>query len=179
MKKAFQYIVLLSLVTPVCLAQWSEQTSGITGLIYSVSAVDDNVAWFCAAGGVVRRTTNGGATWSAVTNPTADPLYNIYAIDVNTALTTSSPGGATGTNVYRTTNGGTSWALVFNQPTAAAFIDAIYMATPLTGYMYGDPVSSRWSLWRTTNGGHWDSTGLCMLHKFRERGGITLCLFQD
>jgi len=172
MKKTFIYIFLLSIFTTISFAQWVEQTSGIGTNIYSVSAVDDNVAWICSAGGVVRKTTNGGTTWAATTtNPTTALLYNIFAFDANLALTTSSPGGTTGTNVYRTTNGGTSWTLVFNQPTAAAFIDAIWMTSATNGFMMGDPVGARWSLWRTTNGGvNWDSTGLYLAQNAGEAG---------
>jgi hypothetical protein len=35
------------------------------------------------------------------------------------------------------------------------------MTSATNGFMYGDPVGARWSLWKTSNGGvNWDSTGL-------------------
>ncbi|MDD5362960.1 MAG: YCF48-related protein, partial [Ignavibacteria bacterium] len=48
---------------PVPSGTWTEQTSGITSVLYSVSAVNDNVAWVCGAGGKVLRTTNKGQAW--------------------------------------------------------------------------------------------------------------------
>jgi len=41
-------------------SQWSEQTSGVTTQLTSVSAIDANNAWICGYSGVVLRTTNGG-----------------------------------------------------------------------------------------------------------------------
>lgn len=171
MKKEFSVFVLMLLLSALTYGQWVEQTSGQTTQLASVSPVDDNVAWICGYGGKVLRTTNGGSNWVLVTSPAAADFYNIFAVDANAALTTSSPGGATGTNVYRTTNGGSTWTLVFNQPTAAAFIDAIWMTSATNGFMMGDPVSSRWSLWKTTNGGvNWDSTGLYLPANGAEAG---------
>ena len=171
MKKFFSVCIFIVLLAAITNAQWTEQTSGQTTQLASVSAIDDNNAWICGYVGKVLRTTNGGTTWTLVTSPAAADFYNIFAVDANTALTTSSPGGATGTNVYRTTNGGTTWTLVFNQPTAAAFIDAIWFTSSTNGFMMGDPVSARWSLWKTTNGGaNWDSTGLFLPANGAEAG---------
>jgi hypothetical protein len=60
--------------------------------------------------------------------------------------------------MYRTTNGGTNWSLVLSE---TGFYDAVNMVNATTGFMAGDPVGGRWSLWKTTNGGaNWDSSGL-------------------
>ncbi len=137
---------------------YTQQTSGVTTPLNSVSAINDFDAWICGNGGKVLRTTNSGVLWSVVTSPapTVD-LYNIYGIEQGTALVTGST--AAGTFVYRTTTAGSAWQTVFSQP--GGFIDAIWMTDTLRGFMYGDPVGGRWSLWRTTNGGvTWDSTGL-------------------
>ena len=166
MKKTFTYILLISALTSICFAQWAEQTSGVTTPLRSVSAVDQNIVWACGNAGRVVRTTNAGLLWTPVTNPIAADLYNIFAIDANTALTTNS---AASTQVWRTTNGGVNWSQVFIQ--AGGFINAIWMTTPLTGFMQGDPVGGRWSLWRTLNGGvTWDSTGLYLPQNAAEAG---------
>jgi photosystem II stability/assembly factor-like uncharacterized protein len=109
MRKILLFLALVILITGITTSQWTEQTSGQTTALFSVSGVDDNNAWICGAGGKVLRTTNGGTSWALTTSPGAGDLYNIFVIDANTALTTSSPGG---TFVYRTTNGGTSWTQV-------------------------------------------------------------------
>ena len=64
-------------------AQWTEQTSGVTTALQSVSAVTDNVAWVCGVGGVVRRTTNGGTTWVNASGnlPATTDMYNIFGLN--------------------------------------------------------------------------------------------------
>ena len=143
----------------ICSYSWGTQTSGTTSLLQAVWAPNGNVCWVAGAAATVRKTTDGGATW---TNANPNPgvingdVYNIWALDANTALLTTSPAA---TFIYKTTNGGTNWTQVFTQ--AGGFIDAIVMANATTGYAYGDPVSSRWSLWKTTDAGStWDSTGM-------------------
>ena len=168
MKNLLLLIAVILLVSFQLNAQWIEQTSGTTNSLNTISAVDNNVCWIGANGGVVLRTTNGGANWTNVGGGAigiAD-IYNIFAWDANLALCTTSPGA---TFVYRTSDGGATWTQVFTQ--AGGFIDAIWMTSASNGFMYGDPVGSRWSLWRTTTGGvTWDSTGLFLPQVGTEAG---------
>lgn len=161
---------LMLFLTVTLYSQWTEQTSGLTTSLNSVSGVTDNVAWVCGNAGKVLRTVNGGITWTNASGtgiPATLDLYNIFAIDSSTALVTGS--SASATFVYRTFNGGTSWLQVFTQ--TSGFMDAIWMTSPLTGLMYGDPVGSRWSLWRTTNGGNnWDSAGMYLMQAGSDAG---------
>lgn len=152
-----------------CSYSWGTNTSGVTALLQAVSAPSSTVCWIAGATATVRRTTDGGTTW---TNANPNPgvingdVYNIWALDANTALLTTSPGA---TFIYRTTNGGTNWTQVFTQ--AGGFIDAIVMSSASIGYAYGDPVSARWSLWKTTDGGlTWDSTGMYLPQAASEAG---------
>ncbi|MDD5363023.1 MAG: hypothetical protein PHN88_12870, partial [Ignavibacteria bacterium] len=57
------FVMDLGSTTQIPSGTWTEQTSGITSVLYSVSAVNDNVAWVCGAGGKVLRTTNKGQAW--------------------------------------------------------------------------------------------------------------------
>lgn len=152
-----------------CTYAWGTQTSGTTNLLQAVSAVNGNVCWVAGATATVRVTTNAGATWN---NGNSTPgvitgdIYNIAAYDANNAWVTTSP---TATFIYRTTNGGALWTQVFTQ--AGGFIDAMMYTSATNGFAYGDPVGSRWSLWKTTNGGlNWDSTGLYLPQAGTEAG---------
>ncbi len=172
MKKTISFftLLLLFLAGPAALrAQWQEQTSGLTTSLNSVSGVTDNIAWVCGNAGKVIRTNDGGMTWINATGTgilSSLDLYNIFALDSTTALVT---GSSTTAYVYRTSNGGLTWVQVFTQ--AGGFLNAIWMTSPTTGVMYGDPVSSRWSLWRTTNGGvNWDSTGMYLAQAGSDAG---------
>lgn len=158
MKYSFT-LFLLALITTASVAQWSEQTSGVTTTLYSVSPVDNNVVWACGAGGKVLRTVNGGTNWSLTATPNAAlALYNIWGVDANTAIVT---GSSTTGYVYKTTNAGANWTLVFSQ--TGGFIDAIASLNTNNSnmlFMYGDPVGGRWSLWQSSDvGSTWDSTG--------------------
>ncbi|MEO8447104.1 MAG: T9SS type A sorting domain-containing protein [bacterium] len=138
---------------------WTEQTSGVTVTLTSVHATNDAV-WACGYSGTVLRSTNSGVTWLNVSGngiPTATQLINVVAIGINTALVAGYVG--TNTFVYRTSNSGANWTQVFTE--ANGFINAMYMKPNGTdGFMTGDPVGTRWSLWKTTNGGvSWDSSG--------------------
>jgi hypothetical protein len=135
---------------------WTELSSGTTNSLYSVSAVNDHNVWVCGAAGTVLRSVNGTSWQSVGSAPILNTLalYNICGIDSMTALVTGS--SSTATFVYRTSNGGANWIQVFTQ--TGGFIDAILMGNAQAGFMVGDPVGGRWSLWGTITGGvTWDS----------------------
>ena len=142
--------VMGNMSTPVTRV-WTEQTSPVTTALYSVSAVSNDVAWACGAGGKVIRTINKGATWTNVSGnlPTSYAFYNIFAWDANTALATASP--TAGDYVYRTSNGGANWTEVFNL--AGGFGNGLWMTDANTAYHVGDPVGGNWMLKKSTNGG--------------------------
>ncbi len=129
---------------------WTEQVSGITTVLYSVSAVDDDIAWTCGASGKVLRTTNKGQNWTNASGdlPTSIPMYNIFAWDANLAIVT---GSTTSAYIYRTTNGGVNWATVLT--TAGGFDDNLWMTSATDAYCIGDIVSGNWHLAKSTNGG--------------------------
>jgi photosystem II stability/assembly factor-like uncharacterized protein len=136
----------------------------------SKAPVGSNVAWICGYSGTVLRTTNSGQNWLNVSGggiPNTVSLINIFALDLNNAITA----GYTGTNtwVWKTTNAGVNWVQVFTE--TGGFIDAVWMTSNTQGIMMGNPVGGRWSLWRTSNGGfNWDSTGLYLPQAGSEAG---------
>ncbi len=155
-------IILLSIALITAIAinlsaqSWSEQTSNLTTTLYSVSAVNDNVAWTCGASGKVLRTTNSGVNWVNASGniPTSAALYNIFAWDANIALVTTSPSAGGSVTIYKTSNGGVNWATVYTNTAAGAFGDALWMTDANTAYYYGDPIGGNWDLLKSTNGGN-------------------------
>ncbi len=151
-------------------AQWMEQTSGVTTQLTSVSAVDENNAWICGYAGVVLRTTNGGLNWVNAASspiPTTLDLHNIFGIDASTAMVCGSNSAAT--FVFKTLNAGANWVQVFTQ--TGGFMNTILMGNPMLGFMSGDPVGGRWSLWGTYNGGlTWDSANFYIPQTGTEAG---------
>jgi photosystem II stability/assembly factor-like uncharacterized protein len=141
---------------------WSEQNSGFTGTLWSVSPLDSSVVWVGADSAKVLKTTNGGINWTiysvdAQKSRAIFSVYNIFGIDANNALCLGSTGAYT--HVYKTSNGGLNWSAVLYQ--AGGFFDNIYMFSSSVGVVCGDPVNGRVSLWKTTDSGNnWDSTGM-------------------
>ncbi len=134
--------------------EWIPQISGTTSALYSISAVNENVAWACGAGGVVLRTTNGGQNWQIVTPPRAVDAYVIWGVSADKALVGTS--GATDAKIHLTTNGGQTWTDVHT--IAGGFLNVIRMLDENNGWAQSDPVGGNWVLLKTTNGGlNWTS----------------------
>lgn len=148
---------------------WIEQSSGLTTQLTSVSAVNSNHVWVCGYAGRVLRTTNSGVNWISVNAspiPTTLDLHSIYAIDSMTALVA---GSGSSSFLFRTSNGGANWTQVFTEN--GGFINSVQMGNNFAGFMMGDPVGGRWSLWGTTTGGvTWDSSSFYLPQAGSEAG---------
>ena len=132
---------------------WTEQTSGLTTTLYSVSAVNDDIAWICGATGKVLKTTNKGVNWINVSSNLSSSyeMYNVFAWDANIALVTGNSGGIGGTTaIFRTANGGTNWITVNSH---SGFGDNLWMTSANNAYFIGEAISGYWDLLSSTNGG--------------------------
>ncbi len=128
---------------------WHSQTSGTTANLYAVKAVSPQVAWTGGSGGIVRRTIDGGNTWTSAGTVGSD-IYALTALDENTALVAAD--GVTTARIFKTTNAGLTW--MARDSVAGCFYNAIEMSTPTNGTALGDPIAGNWLVRRTTNGGN-------------------------
>src|SRR6266540_1380165 len=122
MKKLIYLLVCLSMLPVGLSAQtWVSQPTGVGTALNSAWAPNYNTCWMCGPGGVVRRTTNSGATWTNAGGGalTGSDLYSIFAFDENSAWVGAGDGG-----LYKTTNGGTLWTFVPLTP-SNPFIDYV------------------------------------------------------
>lgn len=178
MKKLLLSISLLFILNALSHAQyWSEQNSGVSVSLNSVSAIN-GVAWVCGNNGTVLRTTNGGSNWI---NAGANGYFssvNLVTIYCESDLIAMTAGNNTSmTYAYRTTNGGTNWVQVFSQ--MGSYIYAIYLNAADKSFMVGNPIAGRWSLWKSTNdGANWDSTGL-YIPAGNDESGFANSLFKN
>lgn len=152
---------------------WFEQTSGTTQTLTSVHSTQLNNVWVCGYGGTVLRSNNVGANWINVSGngiPANMQLISIASISANVAVTAGYVGS--NTFVFRTSNSGANWTQVFTQTNG--FINAVsFKEGSNTGFMTGDPVGGRWSLWKTSDGGiNWDSAGLYLPQIGTEAGWV-------
>ncbi|MBE2216950.1 MAG: hypothetical protein IAE90_02025, partial [Ignavibacteria bacterium] len=170
MKKIF--LLLLMFAGTANSQYWVEQVSGVTTQLYTVSgSAGSNAVWTAGESGVILRTTNGGTNWLPANTgiPPAALIYNIWAVDANTAIAAGMNG--TTSNIWRTSNGGASWQVVLSQSNGFFNCIAMKSSNPLHGLVQGDPVGGRWSIWKTSNGGmNWDSTGCYLPQNATEAG---------
>lgn len=81
--------------------------TGTTNSINGIS-VKFSVAYACADGGLVYKSTNQGVNWTSVSTGIANvKLNSIYFMDDNTGIVVGNGGTA-----YKTSNGGTSWTSI-------------------------------------------------------------------
>ena len=174
MKRIFLTLLLFSSLQVGLFSQfYIEQFSGVTVSLNSVCMTPYNFperVWAAGDSGIVLVTTNGGENWLNRGN-TAIPvnvnLVNINSFSLDTAIVSGN--SAAGSFSYRTTNGGLNWTQVFTQPNGS--VKGIWMKDAMHGFMCGDPVGGRWSLWKTANGGlNWDSAGLYLQQAGIEKG---------
>ena len=171
--KLYYLILILTIATGSNIyAQifWDEIPTGITAPLSSVSNIDEINAWACGNSGTVIKTSNRGYNWVNLTGngiPANVTLVNIFGISAVSAVTAGYSGS--NTFVFLTSNSGANWTQVFTE--TGGFINAVWMTSALNGFMQGDPVSGRWSLWKTSNGGvNWDSAGLYLPQVSGEAG---------
>jgi photosystem II stability/assembly factor-like uncharacterized protein len=86
-------------------AMWTTQTSGTTNQFYGSSCPSVTTCFATGASGMIRRTTDGGTTWSAQTsNLGANAIIGISCFDVNNCVAVGN-----GTSIAVTTNSGVTW----------------------------------------------------------------------
>jgi photosystem II stability/assembly factor-like uncharacterized protein len=134
---------------------WLPTPTGSDARFRGLSAVSSKVAWVGGSGGVVLRTTDGGATWAAVGPPGTGALQfrDVEATSDRHAVILSI-GEGDASKIYVTDDGGASWALAFQNEDPAAFYDCIAFSTPQRGLALSDPVDGVFRLQETTDGGH-------------------------
>jgi hypothetical protein len=178
MKKIF-IVILLILISKSAYCQWGEfkeQNSGVSTELNSSACQYGSLGqtltnWVCGNNGVVLRSKSNDSVWISTGQngiPSNVNLVNICAYDSMIALTAGNIGS--NTIVYRTTNKGMNWSQVFSQ--SGGYINAIsFSPVGPVGYMIGNPVGGRWSIWKSSNAGlNWDSTGLYLTQTGAENG---------
>jgi photosystem II stability/assembly factor-like uncharacterized protein len=138
--------------------RWARLTTGVTARLRGVSAVSDQVAWASGTNGTVVRTTDGGATWTALAVPGADTLdfRDVDAVDDRTAYVLSIGSGEL-SRIYKTADAGATWAEQYVNRDPKAFFDAMAFWDAARGVAVSDAVDGRFVILTTSSGGRtWD-----------------------
>lgn len=138
--------------------QWVEQHSGSRASLRGVCAVSRDVVWASGSDGTCLRTTDGGATWRALTvhGAEAADFRDVHAIDERIAwlLATEKPA-----RIYHTEDGGSTWAVQHEDTRPGAFFDSFAFWSATSGIVFGDPVDSVFTVLVTHDGGRtWTQT---------------------
>ncbi len=125
---------------------WSIILLGTLSQYQGLYFIDENTGTVVGRPGLIRTTTNGGASWIQRTMHLPVQFGDSTLFDV--MYVNSLTGYACGNNgiVMKTTNGGVNWAY---KPTGTLnSLKGVYFTDANTGTVVGFPV-----IWRTTNGG--------------------------
>jgi photosystem II stability/assembly factor-like uncharacterized protein len=120
--------------------------------------LDANNGWLAGANSDIRRTTNGGTSWTIQSAPVSGSLKSIYFLNANLGwivggdYDTLTGQGRNGL-ILHTTNGGTSWtAQISNAPYQ---FHGVHFIDNLNGWVCGyKDTASPGVFFRTTNGGN-------------------------
>ena len=153
MRITLTFVLALTLVqaTP---PKWTALSSGVTARLRGVSAVNERVAWASGSRGTIIRTTDGGATWQALTIPGTEKLdfRDIDAIDEKTAYVLSI-GNGEASRIYKTIDAGATWVEQFVNKDEKAFFDAMAFWDANRGIAVSDSNEGQFVIMTTTNGG--------------------------
>lgn len=130
------------------------QASGTTVVLQAVSAPSAQVAWVSGHGGVVLRTTDGGAHWTPIPAPGADSLQfrDVHAVDSAVAwLLAAGPGARS--RIYHTQDGGRSWTAQFVNRDSSAFYDCFAFWDERRAVAFSDAVDGAFQVLVTDDGG--------------------------
>ena len=156
-------VVRLCLVLACGVAAWwrhpqqptlASQASGTTVVLQAVSAPSGRVAWVSGHGGVVLRTTDGGAHWTLVPAPGGDSLQfrDVHAVDSAVVwLLAAGPGARS--RIYHTQDGGRSWTAQFVNRDSSAFYDCFAFWDERRAVAFSDAVDGAFQVLVTDDGG--------------------------
>jgi photosystem II stability/assembly factor-like uncharacterized protein len=151
MKKIALFVSMMTMALWGNAQSWTQQTSGVNSLLSDVCFVNDSTGWI-ATTGMVLKTTNGGTSWSQITNGinAVTELKSIFFVSENI-------GWAVGTGgvILNTTNGGQSWVSQSSGTTKE--LSSVYFVNDTVGWIVvaagTNPQTDPASILNTRNGG--------------------------
>ncbi len=142
---AFFTSILLSQSSIKTNAQWTEYNTGINQNIFTLSFANKNTGLASSTGGLVVKTSDGGATWTRLNLGTTNVTIASQIVSENVAYVGSYEDGI----IYKTTDGGNNWQA--QNTGASGFLTLNFVAEPDAniGFAAGDGGT----LVKTTDGG--------------------------
>jgi photosystem II stability/assembly factor-like uncharacterized protein len=156
MKFLVSSIFLLICSTVQANAQTIQTLSyGTNTSLRGLSVVDDKTIWVSGSNGTIGRSIDSGHTWKwmVVHGFEHAEFRDIEAFDETAAVIM---GAGSPAYILRTNDGGSTWKVTFEEKDSAMYLDAMYFWNEQSGIVVGDPISKRFYIARTFDGGlHW------------------------
>ena len=145
--------LLFVLSSCACAQHWKMQDSHIKESFRGVSVVNANVIWASGTHGTYILTTDGGKTWVPHQVPGAEALdfRGVKAFGAEAFLLAAGPGDKS--RIYHTSDFGQHWKVQFTNPEPKGFFDCVAFSDRQHGIAVGDPVSGKFQILRTADGG--------------------------
>jgi len=168
--KGLLILALVAMSFSVSAQAWRQQYTNMTGsttYVDQIAVVDSNIVWVNGTNGsstvdgfinAHSRTNDGGETWVPGTYNgiastvdirvlAASSYTNAFAIAMDTVSSVAS--------FWKTIDGGANWSLVTGvmNTGSTTFADGVSFWDSSKGFCYGDPVSGKFDIYYTTDGG--------------------------
>jgi photosystem II stability/assembly factor-like uncharacterized protein len=124
---------------------WDKIDLGVSNHLTRIKFSSELKGWICGSNGFLRKTLNGGSSWTNVTLSNNSYLIDMHWVDETYGWMV----GMSPNVVLKTINGGNTWSEVNLDFEPANHLQAVYFDTPQTGFIltcYG-------GVHKTTNGG--------------------------
>lgn len=136
---------LLTITYTAYAAGWASQTSGTSANLNAVSFTDVQAGLAVGTGGVIRKTLNGGASWTTSSSGTSTTLNDIFVVPTTSVAYVVGNSGT----IRKTINLGTSWSAQTSGTGAHLLAIHFSSGTDQNGLAVGDDGTIR----KTLNGG--------------------------
>ena len=153
------WLILLGVLMLPADPWWTVHETGVESNLRGVSVVVHRsgiTVWATGSHGTVELSTDGGATWQAITIPGGEALdfRGVQAFDAGVAYVMSSGEGEK-SRVYKTSDLGKTWKAQYTGKESAFFLDALVCKDEKHCFALSDPVGGKFLLLSTEDGLHW------------------------
>ncbi len=134
---------------------WVHVDAQTKSTLRGLYAAGNGVVWVTGSEGTVRRTVDGGKTWSSPA-PEGSETFEIRDVEAWGADTAVLQVAGQPARFYRTTDGGNSYTVVYEHPSEAAFFDGFAFwpgEDRKRGIAYSDPVDGSFLVTVTEDAG--------------------------
>ncbi len=147
MKKVIYLFILISIISHQADAQWIAQNSGTNENLYDIEFLNNRIGWAVGDAGVVIKTTNGGANWINVPNPSIQYgglMWSIQPVDSEVVYAVAGYDF-----IMKTSDGGNNWSVLSGRPGSITAFKSLYFLNRDSGWFLGTN-----KVFRTFNGGN-------------------------